>query len=124
MKKYYITLHCQKRYLERVYNNLNTSPNLLNEIFVKVKTSIDLTSKISNENPYFLYYLYEKYKRKHLHIYKNGEVYFIIYYEKENQKYNVVTCYFGEKIMDTYKNKDISRKEIFYKISLLKNSIK
>lgn len=123
-RRFYITKHCQQRYLERVYNNLNTSPNLLNEIFKKLEESKDITSNISNDNPFFLYYLYEKYKRKHLHIYKNLNLYFIVYYDNIEIKYNVVTCYYGEKILDTYKNTAISRKEIFYKISLIKKQLK
>ncbi len=122
--KYYVTNHCQNRYLERVRNGLNTSPNLLMEIFNSLNKAQDVTSKISNEIPRFTLYVLETYKRHGLNILKNDKIYYICYKRQgTNNLYDVVTCYFGEDKFNMFKKSELSREEIFYRIKQVKSKL-
>ncbi len=59
--KFFITKHCQQRYIERINNGLNVDDNVLFTILDKVNAGKDITNKIYDEIPRFILYLYEKY---------------------------------------------------------------
>lgn len=123
--KYFITRHCQDRYLERVRNDQNTSPNLLLEILKTIYAGKDITNKVRVEVPRFILYLYEKYKSAGFKIVTNENIIFITQKRKGSTNlFDVITCYYDTgKFLEQYKNTALTRQEIFSKISAIKKTL-
>lgn len=112
--KFYITKHCQNRYLERCLNGLNTSNELLKTILEDCYKANNITSEISNTNPRFILYLYEKYQRSGTLIFKKENLYFIGTKRKGFEIIDILTCYYGDSKFNMFKNSSLSRDEIFF----------
>lgn len=120
--KYFVTKHCQKRYLERALNGNNVSDNILFTILDEIKTAKNITSDIANNNPRFLLYIKEKYGTKKGFNFLKYEniIYVLIKRQYTENLYDVITCYVDAGQMDTFKNTNMSTKEIYNKLNLIK----
>ena len=120
--KFFITGHLKQRYIERVLNNKETN-NLCTDILKDCSASKNISSHVSNDNPRWLLYLMEKYKKRGIQILKKDDLYFIAYKrEGTNDLYDVVTCYYGDETYNTFKKSSMKRSDIFLKIKQLKIS--
>ncbi len=123
--KFFITKHCQQRYIERVNNGLNVDDNVLFTILNKVSAGKDITNKIYDEIPRFILYLYEKYGELGQTIIKSDNIIFIT--KKRvgtNNLFDAITCYFDNNYLSQYKNTVLSREDIFIKIKEAKKKAK
>lgn len=125
MRKFFITQHAQQRYVERVHNGLNVSPNLIREMLDILKTSTDITSNLIDKNPRFLLYLLEKYGKTNFIFLRKDKMLFILNKRKGTMNlFDVLTCYFGDEKLKMFENSSMKREEIFMKIKLLKKKLK
>jgi hypothetical protein len=124
--KFWITQHCQDRYLERVNNGLYKNENLRIAILKELSLAKDITDKIHTEIPRYILYLLEKYKEAGQRILLNGTVIFIVNKRKGTESmYDVYTCYHDyEKHLEQYRKTILSRDEIWMKIKMLKKTMK
>lgn len=120
--KYFISKHCQKRYLERVLNGNNTVNNLLTTIFNDLNNSNNITSKVSTEVPRFILYLKERYGNdKGYNILKKDYIVFIAVKRKGTYDlYDVVTCYIDNDSIDKFKHTILTNKDIYLKLATTK----
>lgn len=120
--KYFISKHCQERYLERVLNSKNTINNLLVTIFNDLKNSKNITSQTSTEAPRFILYLKQRYGNdKGYNILKKDHIIFIVIKRKGTYDlYDVVTCYIDNDSIDKFKHNILNNKEIYLKLATIK----
>jgi hypothetical protein len=124
--RFFITQHCQERYLERVRNNKNTSPNLMKEILRDVYESKDITNEVYDNIPRYILFLYEKYKTANIKIFKSKDKVIYIAQKRKGTEslYNVITCYFDNNHWKQFENTVLNREEIFLKIKQIKKQLK
>jgi hypothetical protein len=124
--KFYVTKHAQQRYLERIHNNLNVSDNLLKDMLDILYKAKDITSKIYDNIPRYILYLYETYKTVNCKILESENVIFLCKKrEGTEQLYDVITCYHkNANHLSQFENTVLSRKEIFIKIAEIKRKLK
>ena len=124
--KFWLTQHSKERYVERILNGLNNVDNLNITILKQISAGANITSKVYDECPRYILYLYEKYKELGITIMKSGNVLFICRKRKGTfDLYDVLTCYFDDgKYLRQFKNTALSRDEIFLKIKVVKSKLK
>lgn len=119
--KFFITSHLKTRYIERVLNNNDESIDVLKKILNDCYSAKNISSQVSNDNPRWLLYLMEKYKKRGIQILKKDELYFIAYKREGTiDLFDVVTCYYGDETYNTFKQSKMKRADIFLKIKMLK----
>ena len=121
--KFHITQHCQTRYSERCLNGLNTV-NILKAVLTDIYSAKNITSEISNKNPRFILFLYEKYKKSGTLVFKKDKLYFIGIKRKGVEIIDILTCYYGDDKFKMFENTTMSRDEIFFKIKSIKYKLK
>jgi hypothetical protein len=123
--KFYISQHCQDRWIERVNGGLNKDSHTLMTIVKTINTSKDITSKIFDDVPRYILYLYEKYKSCGITIMSKDNIIFIAKKRKGTEKlYDVLTCYMDNNHLDQFKNTSLKRSEIFIRITEVKKKYK
>ncbi len=124
--KFWLTQHAKERYVERVLNGLNNLENLNVTILKHISGGADMTSKIYDECPRYILYLYEKYKELGITIIRNGNVIFITRKRKgAYHLYDVLTCFVDDgHYLKQFKNTALSRDQIFLKIKMIKSTLK
>lgn len=124
--KFWLTQHSKERYVERILNGLNNFENLNVTILKQISAGANITSKVYDECPRYILYLYEKYKELGITIIRTGNVLFITKKRKGTYDlYDVLTCYCDDgKYMRQFKNTSLSRDEIFLKIKVIKSKLK
>lgn len=125
--KFWLTQHSKDRYVERILNGLNTADNLNVTILKQISSGVDITSKVYDDCPRYILYLYEKYKELGITIIKKDNVLFIARKRKGTYDlYDVITCYnYDEgRFLRQFKNTALTREEIFFKIKLIKSTLK
>lgn len=124
--RFWLTQHVQERYIERILNGLNTTDNLMSTIIRQVSSGQDITSKVYDECPRYILFLYEKYKELGLTIIKNKDILFITKKRKGAYSlYDVVTCYLEDgHYLSQFKNTTLSRENIYLRIKEIKRNLK
>lgn len=127
MKKFWVTQHARERYIERILNGMMPFDGDLNVIMItKANQGQDITSKLYDECPRYILFLYEKYNELGLSIIKSGEVIFIV--KKRKGAYflhDIVTCYLDNgKLFKQFKETVLTREQIFLKIKEAKRTLK
>lgn len=124
--RFWLTHHCKIRYVERVLNGNNNMENLNVTILKDISAGTDITSKVYDETPRYILYLYEKYKELGITIIRNKNILFIARKRKGTYNlYDVLTCYVDDgNYLRQFKNTALSREEIFLKIKLTKTKLK
>ncbi len=123
--KFYISQHCQERWVERVNGGLNKDPHTLMSILQTINASKDITPKIFEDVPRYILYLYEKYKSCGITIMSKDNIIFIAKKRKGAEKlYDVLTCYMDNNHLDQFKNTALKRSDIFIRIIEAKKKYK
>jgi hypothetical protein len=120
-----LTQHSKERYVERILNGLNTLDNLNVTILKQISAGVDITSKVYDDCPRYILFLYEKYRELGLKIIKSGNILFITKKRKGTYDlYDVVTCYLEDgNYLRQFKNTALSREMIFIKIKEIKRKL-
>lgn len=123
--KFFITKHAKQRYIERVNNGLHIDDNVIYTMLDKIKAGKDITTKIYDDIPRYILFLYEKYKELGQTIIKSDDIIFITKKrEGANHLYDVITCYIDNNYLSQFKNTSLRREEIFIKIKEAKKKAK
>jgi len=124
--KYYISRHCQERYMERIRMGSNTSETSpLTEMINSLKAGKDITQNVYDDVPRYILFLYEKYKQLGITIIESNNTIFIARKRTGTLNlYDVVTCYSAHRHLEQFKNTDMKRQDIFIKIKQIKTKLK
>lgn len=125
---FYLSKHCIERYIERVNNGLSVKDeNIIFAIRDRLNAGTDITTKVFEEVPRYILFLYEKYKSAGITLMQSKEKDVIFVCQKRPgtvNLYDAITCYSSYKHLDKYKNTALSRSEIFIKIKEAKKKLK
>jgi len=123
---FFITHHAGERYVERIRGGLNsTEQNLFSEMLTKLRAGKDITSKIFDDAPRYILFLYEKYKQLGLTIIQSNDTLFICRKRPGTQNlFDVITCYNDHRHLEQFKNTAMKREEIFLRIKEIKRKLK
>lgn len=122
--RYYISKHCQNRYLERVLSNVVSSSNpLIHQIFGDLNTAQNITSQIADNYPRFVLYVKERYgKDIGFNFLKKGHTLFVLTKRKGTvDLYDVITCYIESHMLTKFAKTALSKDEIYTRLSNLKH---
>lgn len=120
--RFWITTHCQERYISRVNNGIRCGSI---DILKDISKGKDITNEIYDSNPRYIMFLYEKYKSANQKIIKSGHNLYIV---KKRQGaldlFEAITCFVDQNKLEEFKNTILSRQDIFIQIKLLKSKYK
>lgn len=82
-------------------------------------------TKLFDETPRYILYLYEKYRQLGLTIIHSNTTLYICKKRVGTQNlYDILTCYNDHRYLEQFKNTKLTREEIFLKIKLIKKQLK
>lgn len=119
-----ITNHAKQRYTQRIFD-FGKNESYLVSMLKSLSKGKDITSKIYDEVPRYILYLYEKHGELGQTIIESDNTIFVTKKRKGTEKmYDVITCYSNYRYIEQYKNTKLSREEIYLKIKTIKMKIK